>query len=166
MHRFANPARFLRLAKPLTPCPVLAGTCCWRSVPACGGCWAYADRTVDGRHRQDHLRPCSVRVARHGWLDGYCDCQSGAACVAPSAWPELQRVRLPFPVRPVRGNLSFNGFDLGSPDLGHMVGVGRAVDVDAGPVLSSISVILHLPMPAVKRVIPAAWLRSLASSAL
>ncbi len=88
-------------------------------------------RLPAGRDRQDHVHPCAVRLARHARLHraGAVRARhigvaaSAGRCRAQGDGADRGGVRLPVPAHRLA---------LGPADVGHLLGVGRAADLDAG----------------------------------
>ena len=128
MHRFANPARFLSIAKPLTPALFWPGL-----LLVLGACWWGLVLAPAERLMGDTVKIMFVHVPA-AWLG----MAAGPGSRLPAScnwsggirWPALRRGRLRCRARFCR-NLPDYRFDLGTPDLGNMVGVGRSVDLDA-----------------------------------
>ena len=133
MHRFANPARFMRASQ--IALPWLAGvTILLLAVGLVLSLIVAPPDYQQGETRADHVRPCA------GGLDGDVRLyqpgggQRRGADLAPSAGrdrgqgdgPDRRRLH-----RPVPGHR----LALGPADVGHLVGVGRAADLGAGAVL-------------------------------
>ena len=68
MHVYANPARFLKIARPLTAWLGWAGAALIAGALACGPV-PRPGRAAAGRERAHPLRPRPRRLARHGGLD-------------------------------------------------------------------------------------------------
>ena len=84
MHGYANPARFLKIARPATAWLLGSALCCsLRGLV--GGLTSDAARLSPGRDRAHPLHPRSRRLARHGRLGGDRAPASIAAGLAPSA---------------------------------------------------------------------------------
>ena len=93
---------------------------------------AGAGRLQAGRNRANPLCPCSRRVARHGRMDVAGAGRIDPAGVAPPFVGD-RRARDRGAGYVVHRAVPCDRFDLGQADLGHLVGMGRADDVDARP---------------------------------
>jgi hypothetical protein len=113
--------------------PVLdrRGTGCVRRL---GGADADAARLSPEGDGADPLHPCPRRLAGHGRMDRAGGGKPGLSGLAASAG-EHRRARDRAGGCGVRRDLPDHRFDLGTPDLGHLVGMGRAADQHAAAVL-------------------------------
>jgi hypothetical protein len=126
MHFYANPTRFLRIAKWLTPILLVSG------LLLAGGALAWGFFTVPpDRLMGDTVRILFIHVPA-AWLG-----MGGWTAIAIASLVELVW-RHPLATIAARGvhiHLPCNRIDLGPTRLGRMVGVGRAADIDAGAVV-------------------------------
>ena len=142
--RFANPARFLRFARPATAWLLLIGPALLAARRNGRGPDADSARLSAGR---DGPHPLHPRARRPGsaWPAGW-----GLPLLRSASWsgairlPRSPGARSRPPARPSPPS-ACDRLDLGPPDLGHLVGMGRAADLDADPVL---------PLPRLHRARP------------
>ena len=125
----ANPTRFLDARQPRA---ALAGggdaaAVRVRALPRDGR----ARRLPAGRHRQDHVPARAGGLARHDGLGRDERRRARHAGVAASA-RRRRRQGGRADRRRLHLHLSRHRLALGPPDLGHLLGVGRAADLDAG----------------------------------
>jgi hypothetical protein len=117
MHRYANPAQFLRLARPLTPALFWAGL-----VLVFGACLWGLIMTPTERLMGDTVKIMFVHVPA-AWL--------GMAASFGRNFGAGDR----YAGRSICGAVPDHRFDLGPSDMGHLVGLGWTADIDAGAVL-------------------------------
>ena len=133
MHALANPARFLRFARPATSWLLLIGL-----ALAVAGMVAGLTLTPPDYLQGETVRILYIHVpvglARHGRVAGHCRGVGQPARLAPSAGGG-RRAGGRAGGRDLRRDLPRHRLDLGPADLGHLVGMGRAADLDADPVL-------------------------------
>lgn len=98
------------------------------------GADAGTGRTVAGPFGQDHVRPCAGCVAGYGRVDRACHCQHRTACVEASFGGRIGAGHCGAG-RSVCRVMPDHRFYLGASDMGHLVGMGWPVDLDADPVL-------------------------------
>ena len=133
MHRFANPARFLKIARPATAWLLVIGL-----VLAGAGLVGGLTLTPPDYLQGETVRIMYVHVPS-AWLGMAGWAGIAAASIAQLVW------RHPLAAvagratcsggRDLRRHLPADRLDLGPPDLGHLVGMGRPADFDADPVL-------------------------------
>ena len=136
----ANPTRFLTVVNRVLPWLIAATVILFAvgSVPRD----ERARRLSARRHCQNHVPACACCLAWHVRLGS--DERRGAwhAGVAASAG-RRRRQGSGADRRSVHLHLSRDRIALGPPDLGHLLGVGRAADLDAGAVAALLSACSH-----------------------
>ena len=131
--RLAHPGEFLRWTKPLARAAgdphraALRRRALLRALQ-------FARGLPDGRHRAHHVRPRAQRLAQPVRLRRDVRRRARHPGLAPPARRRRAKGR-----RPARRDLhrarALHRLALGPPDLGHVLGVGRADDLDAHPAL-------------------------------
>ena len=109
--------------------------CCLLAAGIIGGLTRDAARLSAGRDRPHPLRPCPGRLARHGGLGGDRRRQPISQLVWRHPLAAVAGRAHCARRRDLRRHVPRHRLDLGPPDLGHLVGMGRAADLDADPVL-------------------------------
>ena len=109
-----------------------------------------ARRAASGRERAHHLYPRARRLARHGGLDrdrgGEPDAARLAAPARRGRGARHRRAR-----RRIHRHLPRHRLALGPADLGHLLGMGRADDLDAGPAVPLSRLSSRSPAPSGRR---------------
>ena len=134
MHGFANPARFLKIARPATG--VAAGV---GSLLLLAGVVRRPVRDAARLSAGRDACASSTSMSRppgSAWRGGR---RSRASLIASWSgairWPRSPGARSRRAGRGLRRAVPRHRLALGPADLGHLVGMGRAADLDAGPAL-------------------------------